>query len=272
MLDKKNKNLSSQKKQSGISLIEIMIALVIGLILIAGIAQIYISNKQAYRLQESISYVNNNARFALFFLQEAVTAAGYKGNPAEADEDAFPATAAGAGCNNFNKGQSITGGAAATDLFCVKMKSPVYTAGAADIAAMTDCVGNAVAENVTVTTHFFISPLGELSCDTSHSDGTVGAPQPLVSDVAITLADIQLGIDSDGDKVVDNYDNAIGNYDISAAGATTTDWEKVIAVNISINLSSDADTTGSNVTTDGGLLQRTVTQTIALRSKTNPLP
>ena len=102
---------------------------------------------------------------------------------------------------------------------------------------------------------------GELSCDTSHSDGTVGAPQPLVSDVAITLADIQLGIDSDGDKVIDSY---------AAYGAT--DWEQVIAVNISINLSSDADTTGSNVTTDGGLLQRTVTQTIALRSKTNPLP
>jgi len=262
MLDKKNKNLSSQKKQSGISLIEIMIALVIGLILIAGIAQIYISNKQAYRLQESISYVNNNARFALFFLQEAVTAAGYKGNPAEANEDAFPATAAGAGCANFIKGQSITGGAGATDLFCVKMKSPVYTAGAADIAAMTDCVGNAIAENVTVTTHFFISANGELSCDTSHSDGTVGAPQPLVSDVTIIPAnDLLYGEDTNNDNVVD-----------LPYVATPSNWEKVIAVNISVNLSSDADTTGSNVTTDGGLLQRTVTQTIALRSKTNPLP
>jgi type IV pilus assembly protein PilW len=40
--------------QSGISLIEIMIALLIGAFLLGGVLQIFIGGKQTYRMQESL--------------------------------------------------------------------------------------------------------------------------------------------------------------------------------------------------------------------------
>ncbi len=51
--------------QRGFTLIEIMIAMVIALILLAGIISIFVSNKQAYRLQESTSVLNENVRYTL---------------------------------------------------------------------------------------------------------------------------------------------------------------------------------------------------------------
>lgn len=254
----------SLKRQSGISLIEIMIALVISLILLAGLSQIFISNKQAYRLQESVSYVNNNARFAMFFLQDVVAAAGYKGDPSESDNDAFPAGAV-AGCGTFAKGQYINGGAAATDLFCVRMKSPNYSAGVNDLAVMTDCAGTNIAAGVIVTSRFFISANNELSCATVHSDGTT-ANQPLVDNVTINnlATDLVFGLDTDNDKMVDTTKDA--------TTIATSDWPDVISVNISLNFNSDADSTGQRVTTDGEQLERTVTRSIAFRSRTNPLP
>lgn len=51
--------------QRGFTLIEVMISMVVGLILLAGIISIFVSNKQAYRLQESTSVLNENVRYTL---------------------------------------------------------------------------------------------------------------------------------------------------------------------------------------------------------------
>ncbi len=64
---------------SGYSLIEVMISLVLGLLVTTGIFQIYISNKQTYRLAEGQSRLQENARFALNFLSEDIRMAGYMG-------------------------------------------------------------------------------------------------------------------------------------------------------------------------------------------------
>lgn len=55
--------------QRGVTLVELMVALVVGLILLAGLIQLFISNKQAYRIQEGTAVVNENARYALSQMQ-----------------------------------------------------------------------------------------------------------------------------------------------------------------------------------------------------------
>jgi type IV pilus assembly protein PilW len=55
--------------QRGMTLVEIMISMVVGLILLAGILSIFTSNKQAYRIQESTNILNENARYALNQMQ-----------------------------------------------------------------------------------------------------------------------------------------------------------------------------------------------------------
>ena len=65
--------------QQGLSLVELMIAMVLGLILTAGIIQLFIGSKQTYRFQDSLSRVQENARFAIDALAYDVRMAGYVG-------------------------------------------------------------------------------------------------------------------------------------------------------------------------------------------------
>jgi len=52
-------------RQKGISLVEVMVALVIGLFLIGGVVQVYLTNQSTFRFTEAISRVQENGRFAL---------------------------------------------------------------------------------------------------------------------------------------------------------------------------------------------------------------
>ncbi|MDO9240573.1 MAG: prepilin-type N-terminal cleavage/methylation domain-containing protein, partial [Methylicorpusculum sp.] len=71
----------SRPKQSGMTLVEIMISLLIGAILLGGVLQIFISTKQTYRMQEGLSRLQENARFAMEFLTFDIRMAGYQGCP-----------------------------------------------------------------------------------------------------------------------------------------------------------------------------------------------
>ena len=65
--------------QSGFTLVELMVALVLGLILTGGVINIYISSKQTYRMQDNQSRLQENGRFALQFLTKDLRMAGYMG-------------------------------------------------------------------------------------------------------------------------------------------------------------------------------------------------
>ncbi len=89
------KNFHHHKfSQSGLTLIEILIAVVIGLILIAGTMQIYLSNQQSSRSQDAMAYMNNNARYAFNLLQNTVSLAGFRADPSTTNADAFPSVSA----------------------------------------------------------------------------------------------------------------------------------------------------------------------------------
>lgn len=66
-------------KQTGFSLVEIMVALLISLILLSGVIQVYIGNKQTYKLNEALARTQENARFAIEEITRQVRMAGYMG-------------------------------------------------------------------------------------------------------------------------------------------------------------------------------------------------
>lgn len=68
-----------RENQRGLSLVELMIAMMLSLVLVAGTMQIYLSNKQTYRVQEAQSRVQESARYGLEFLTKDVREAGYSG-------------------------------------------------------------------------------------------------------------------------------------------------------------------------------------------------
>jgi type IV pilus assembly protein PilW len=65
--------------QQGFSLLETLLAAFLGLILISGLLEVYLSIKTIYPLQDALARMQENGRFALHFLRLGVREAGYVG-------------------------------------------------------------------------------------------------------------------------------------------------------------------------------------------------
>jgi len=74
-----NKAVAGTSNQKGLSLIELMVAMVIGLILIAGVVEIYVNSKQTYRNQDALSRLQENGRYSLDILTTNIRPAGFSG-------------------------------------------------------------------------------------------------------------------------------------------------------------------------------------------------
>jgi type IV pilus assembly protein PilW len=66
-------------RQSGLTLVEILVALTIGLVVLTGVVGVLIANRQTYRTSEALARMQENARFSFEILGRSIRAAG--GNP-----------------------------------------------------------------------------------------------------------------------------------------------------------------------------------------------
>ncbi|MFZ3042067.1 MAG: PilW family protein [Thiobacillus sp.] len=66
-------------KSRGVSLVELMIAMTIGLVLLGGIAYIFLGSQQTFRTQDDFSRIQENVRYALDQVGVDVRMAGYAG-------------------------------------------------------------------------------------------------------------------------------------------------------------------------------------------------
>ena len=66
-------------KFRGFTLVELMVAITIGLIILAVISQVYVGSKRTYRSQEALSRLQENGRYAIDFLGRDLRMAGYMG-------------------------------------------------------------------------------------------------------------------------------------------------------------------------------------------------
>jgi type IV pilus assembly protein PilW len=108
-------------RQNGMTLVEIMVALTIGLLITLAITTLFISMRQSYLQNDAIAKMQENARFALELITQDLRHAGFFGDiadPADIDITRAPATAVdncGGGINNFasasvllNYGRQVT--------------------------------------------------------------------------------------------------------------------------------------------------------------------
>jgi type IV pilus assembly protein PilW len=78
------------KRAHGLTLVELMVAITVALILMAGVIQLFVGNKQAYRLQEGAALLNENARFARQQLEYALRMAGHWGGALPSETQPAP--------------------------------------------------------------------------------------------------------------------------------------------------------------------------------------
>lgn len=67
------------RRQAGVTLIELMVALAIGMFLMAGAVTVFMQGRQTFRLTESISRLQENGRFALDAIEPDIRMANYWG-------------------------------------------------------------------------------------------------------------------------------------------------------------------------------------------------
>lgn len=70
---------TAKRQQAGLSLIEIMVALVIGSLLLLGATSLLINNKRIYQTQDQLGRMQENARFAVQRMFHDISMAGYFG-------------------------------------------------------------------------------------------------------------------------------------------------------------------------------------------------
>jgi len=67
----------------GFSIIEFMIAITLGALIVATVGSVYLSNKATYRVQEELARLQENARYANYYLNFTLRMAGFQGCASE---------------------------------------------------------------------------------------------------------------------------------------------------------------------------------------------
>ncbi|MEQ8938150.1 MAG: PilW family protein [Gammaproteobacteria bacterium] len=120
-----------KKYNSGMSMVELMIAMVIGVILLGGAATMFMTNKRIYKEQAEMGLLQENARFALDLLADNIRMAGYVGCHDDFDNITNHLTTPG--MNDFT--DFIDGTQGANDSITIRYFQPFGVTTTADMGA-----------------------------------------------------------------------------------------------------------------------------------------
>ena len=191
------------KKQKAFTLIELMVAITIGLILIAGLTYLFLGMKRSTETQSAITDLQENGRFALYFLSNDIQNAGW----ADVEVSGYGIYTSPA--IKFGGSTTDGGSASSSDRITIRYASD------------EDCVGGAttgIAENT-----YFVED-NQLKCT-----GSSGSTQPLISN--IDVLHFWYGVDTDG--------NSSPNKFVRANELATGEQESIAAVKMVLVLSSE---------------------------------
>jgi type IV pilus assembly protein PilW len=204
-----------KRMQKGFGLIEMMIAMVIGLVLILGISAILISMTRTSDLRRKMAEVQGGQRLAMSMIGNSLRYAGafpyVAGNNAATT---FPAVA-----GKFGVGQSIVGTGANADADTVRLR---FVASASSTASQ-GCSANLTAGS-TYTDVFTIEG-GYLVCE--ETNNTTGTTAPKVQLIAgLKGMNILYGVDSSGGGFVNQY--------LMASEVPANTWDNVKTVQVTL--------------------------------------
>lgn len=107
----------NRKQQNGLSLIELMVAMLIGMFLILGVTQIFINNQTSYLFQQGQLGNQENGRFSLAILNQELLKAGYRSNLVST----LPPDSTSLADCNFQQGAAVA--AVSATSFCVQYQA-----------------------------------------------------------------------------------------------------------------------------------------------------
>jgi len=157
----------NKRRQGGLTLIELMIALVLGLIIISAVINVYVGSTRSARFSEGLRTMQENGRYGVSALQRGIRMAGFSPGVQIAPFDF-----------------SVTPDSS----FAVRMQMP------------TDCNGGAAPADGIVVNTYSLNDLRQIIC---RGNSATATNMPLVEDVWGFR--VLYGIDEDGDAFSERY-------------------------------------------------------------------
>lgn len=261
---------SARRSHRGVTLIELMVGLTIGLLLVIIASAIYLYSKQSYSAATETSQMEENGRFALDLLSKYIQSAGFAMVDRDAPGPSLPLEGKLAGCAfgyaNASAPTSLTDmacrtstptGARRSASIFTRFETDAYASGSGQRQGF-DCTNDEAAlkslatgvQTHEVRSYFFVSTvtvqtpsgtksMGQLSCVSNATSETAGVAGTVILRVQPLVPGIeQLGIDY-----------------ISKAGQTvsvpTTEagWQDVAAVQLCV-LTRTVQASGNDSDTD----------------------
>jgi len=192
--------MNKRTRQAGFSLIEMMVAMALGLLLVVVIGQVFITSKESYRTTEDLSRLQENARFAAAQMSRVVRMAAFTTDPLANRTAVFPLATAPAIAGT-------EGGGTNADEVTVRYQGSGFPT--AD-GTVLDCQGNAIRGGEMAVARFYIAAgangANALFCDNTGTVGPLGmvtGPVELASDVE--NMQILYGEDTDLDATANRY-------------------------------------------------------------------
>ncbi len=204
---------SPARAQDGFSLVELMVAITIGLIIVLVLIQVLISNRAGNRLQDNLTRLQEDGRFAVELISRVIRMNGYQGDTAN-EWLLGPLSAANGGLTPLDASDNDTNG--------MDTIRATYS-GTAD-GFVRDCHGNVVPAGTRVMNRFSVSAANELQCAVSTDDGATW--QTLVIIDRVEGLHLLYGVDTNGDGAANQYVTA----------PNVADMETVVSVRVGLLL------------------------------------
>lgn len=256
-------NLARIDRQRGLTLVEIMVALVISLFLLAGLLQMFIGTRQSSRVQENLSRVQENGRFVIDFLSRNIRLAGYRSRSTieegKSFEDKFPGVRPIQGTNDDGTNGSDT----LTVIFEGEGAGQGDIRNCLNAPIISSAVAPVTSSNVFTVSYDSASGKYELRCQS----GAGVAAQAILED--IENMQILYGENTNGD--------AFGVAEYYVPANNVANWDRVVSVRISVLVRTKENNlvaapqaysfNGATVTPTDRRLRRVFTTTITLRNR-----
>jgi type IV pilus assembly protein PilW len=217
------------KHENGFSLIELLVAMVIGLILLLGVSQVFLSSRQTFATNDSMTKLQENGRFALEFIASTARQAGYL-SPGSPDDRPFPIEpincGKGSGASNPC---SSNGAASASDRVSFSAEPALIIDG-----SLRDCAGSIVpADRVIINTYFIIpadanNPQPSLGCSSYNRKGNAWITQNQRLIDGIESLQVLYGIASNESPL------SVGSFISADRVELQNKWADVVAVRIAV--------------------------------------
>jgi len=190
--------------QRGFSLVELMVAMVIALILLAGVLQILLGNRESFRYQQNMASLQENGRLASFIIENVIAHAGFR-----ADLRTQPFRR---GSTNGTRGANFADGAVVAAANGAGSNNDVLRIRFQAAGGVHDCQGREIGESGTVPSialgdmELYVNGEDTLLCaDYSGSGSKI--TQPIIEQVQ--RFNVVYGVDTSGDGSANTYVNAL---------------------------------------------------------------